>query len=225
MAKENLRNIAIDLRKRGLTYAEILKQIPVAKSTLSLWLKSVGLSKEQNQRITEKKLASARRGGQAKHLQRLALVEKINKESASEIGSITKRELWLMGIMLYWAEGSKEKDYAPGSPADFSNSDPRMIRLFLIWLRDAIGLGDEDIFIELYVHETRKDDIPKMIKIWSRHIGFPKSKFRHIYLKKGKTKTNRKNVGDLYLGILRVRVRASSKLNRRISGWVQGGLQ
>lgn len=49
---------AINLRKRGFSYSEILEQIPVAKSTLSSWLHSIGLSKKQKQRLTEKKLAS-----------------------------------------------------------------------------------------------------------------------------------------------------------------------
>ncbi len=34
---------AIALRKQGKTYSEILAKIPVAKSTLSLWLHDVGL--------------------------------------------------------------------------------------------------------------------------------------------------------------------------------------
>jgi len=45
---------AIELRKKGLSYSEILKCVPVAKSTLSLWLRSVGLSKKQRQRLTDK---------------------------------------------------------------------------------------------------------------------------------------------------------------------------
>ncbi|MDD3728951.1 MAG: hypothetical protein PHH50_01355 [Candidatus Pacebacteria bacterium] len=45
---------AIKLRKKGLSYNDILKEIPVAKSTLSLWLRDVGLSKRQRQKLTEK---------------------------------------------------------------------------------------------------------------------------------------------------------------------------
>ena len=56
------KNKAIELRKQGLSYREILEQIPVAKSSLSLWLKSVKLAESQKQRLTEKKLASARKG-------------------------------------------------------------------------------------------------------------------------------------------------------------------
>ena len=56
---------AITLRKQGLSYNEILKKVPVSKSSLSLWLRSVGLAKEQKQRLTEKKLTSMKRGWEA----------------------------------------------------------------------------------------------------------------------------------------------------------------
>ena len=56
------KNKAIELRQKGLSYKEILEQIPVAKSSLSLWLKSVKLSTNQKQRLTDKKRLSALRG-------------------------------------------------------------------------------------------------------------------------------------------------------------------
>ncbi len=62
IAKQKEKNKAIELRKQGLSYREILGQISVAKSSLSLWLKSVKLAQEQKQRLTDKKLASARKG-------------------------------------------------------------------------------------------------------------------------------------------------------------------
>ena len=52
--KLKLKEKAVKFRKQGLSYSEILKQIPVAKSTLSLWLKSVNLSNKQSQRLAEK---------------------------------------------------------------------------------------------------------------------------------------------------------------------------
>ena len=38
---------AIKFRKEGFFYSEILKKVPIAKSTLSLWLRSVGLTERQ----------------------------------------------------------------------------------------------------------------------------------------------------------------------------------
>ncbi len=55
MSKFNLKEKAILLRRQGMTYSEILKIIPVAKSTLSEWFKSVSLSVSQKHNITVKK--------------------------------------------------------------------------------------------------------------------------------------------------------------------------
>lgn len=61
MLNIKLKQKAIRLRKRGHTYSEILRVIPIAKSTLSEWLKEVGLSIPQQQKITEKRKAGQRR--------------------------------------------------------------------------------------------------------------------------------------------------------------------
>jgi transposase len=53
---------AILLRKQGKTYREILIEIPIAKSTLSDWLRSVELSKPQKQRYTQLRKEAALRG-------------------------------------------------------------------------------------------------------------------------------------------------------------------
>jgi len=221
-AKIEQKNKAIELRKQGLSYTEILEQISVAKSSLSLWLRSVGLSKKQKQRLTDKKLASALKGAKRKKEIRIALTSRIKDKARSEVGKITKRELWLVGIALYWAEGNKEKDCRPGSGAQFSNSDPYMIRIFLRWLSENIKVSRENIGLDIYIHENHKDNIDRAISYWSKHTGFARDNFKHIYFKKNKINTKRKNVGKNYYGLLRVKVKNSSNLNRQISGWVEG---
>lgn len=220
--KLNLKEKAISLRKAGLSYSEILKQIPVAKSTLSLWLRSVGLSNKQKQRLTEKKLASMRRGSIAKKNQRIQLSEKIKKESRAEIKSVNKKELLLIGAALYWAEGSKEKEHNISQGIIFSNSDPFMIKLFLKWLKEIVKIKINDISPEIYIHENSKNNIKKVIKYWSRIINISDTEFRHIYFKKNKISTKRKNIDRNYYGLLRIRVRKSTNLNRKISGWIEG---
>jgi len=216
------KNKAINLRKQGLSYSEILKQIPVAKSTLSLWLQSVGLSKEQKQRLTEKKLASALRGSKRKKEIRIALTDEVKGKAEKEIGNLTERELWLIGIALYWGEGSKEKENRPGSPVKFSNSDPDMIRIFLKWLLEIVKVPKEKVYPEIYIHENHKNRIDTVIDYWASNTSFSKSEFNHIYFKKNKINTKRKNIGDSYYGLLRICVKTSSTLNRTIVGWIQG---
>ena len=86
--KSYLKKKSIFLRKKGWSYSEILRRVPVAKSTLSLWLRSVGLSKKQRQRFTEKKLLAAIRGGETRKKNRLEQTREIINNSILEINSI-----------------------------------------------------------------------------------------------------------------------------------------
>ena len=96
---------AIKLRKSGKTYSEILAEVPVAKSTLSEWLKSVQLAKPQKQRITKKRRMAALRGAQSRRQTRVSEVKALERDGLVEVGAISARELWLIGVALYWAEG------------------------------------------------------------------------------------------------------------------------
>ena len=122
---------AIQLRKEGKTYSEILSEIPIAKSTLSDWLKSVQLATPQKQRITKKRKSAALRGAQVRHQNRISEVEALEKQGFIDVNRLSARELWLIGVALYWAEGSKQYDHSPSTGVTFNNSDARMLLVFL----------------------------------------------------------------------------------------------
>lgn len=212
---------AIALRKQGSSYSEILEKVPVAKSTLSLWLHSVGLSALQQQRLTKKRISSALRGAAVRHRQRVQSTEDIFRKSKEEIGHLSDRELFLIGVALYWAEGSKQKPHAVSARVVFSNSDPAMIVLFMKWLQ-LLCISPDRITIELYVHETAQERVLEIQRFWSKTLKSSINKFSHVYLKKGNEKTNRRNIGREYHGLVRIKVSESTDLNRQISGWVLG---
>ncbi len=222
MAKDKLKKKTIELRTQGRTYSEILKIIPVAKSTVSIWLRGVGLSSRQKQRITEKRQLGQKRGAEAQRNKRIKKQGELINNAQIEVGSLTKRELWLIGIALYWAEGGKEKSSRPGSSANFSNSDPRMIALFIRWLKECAGVNDEDIYADLYIHESHIDKVEEVLSEWGRILNRRRSFFRGVYFKRNKILTKRKNIGILYIGLIRVTIRSSSDLNRKITGWIKG---
>lgn len=219
--KSTEKQLAIQLRKEGKTYSEILLKVPVAKSTLSEWLKSVQLAKPQKQRLTKKRKAASLRGSQARHNTRISEINELNSKGRLDIDKISDRELWLICIALYWAEGSKQSDNSPSTGIMFSNSDSRMIRVFLMWLTQ-IDIPASAVCFELYVHESRKSDVLKFKRWWAKELGMSPSHFDRVYFKKGNPKTQRKNVADLYHGLIRIKVNSSTVLNRKISGWVHG---
>lgn len=213
---------AIALSKEGKTYSEILTEIPVAKSTIGLWLQEVHLAKKQKQQITEKKKAAALRGALARKTDRIRRAKIIHESSKKEISKISNRELWLIGIALYWAEGSKEKERRPSSGTRFMNSDYRMIQVFLLWLKKCVGLSESEIYFELHLHENHEYRVEVVKAFWAKISNMPIEKFQTIRYKRNKPKTKRYNTGDLYYGCLQVRVKASSILSRKIAGWIEG---
>jgi len=82
---KKLQSEAIKLRKAGLSYGEIRKKLNVAKSTLSLWLKSIPLTPEQRKRFYTKAVLALARGTQSQRERRKREVEKIIKEAEKEI--------------------------------------------------------------------------------------------------------------------------------------------
>ena len=216
---------AIKLRRQGLSYSEILKEVPVAKSSLSLWLKSIGLAKEQKQRLTEKKLASALKGSLKRKQNRIESTKKIKDLAIREAGKLTKRELWLISTTLYWAEGHKEKEVGGrirSGKVRLSNSDPFLIKVFLKWLVEIYKVPKVDIVFRIYLHETSQHRLPEVQKYWSESLGFPIDCFQKVSWKKAKINTKRKNIGENYFGLIDLNVRRSTNLNRKIAGWISG---
>ena len=209
------------MRRDGRTYSEILEVVPVAKSTLSLWLRSLGLAEPQKQRLTQKKIDAQRKGAQSRFRARVREIDDLIAQGRKEVGRITDRELWLIATALYWAEGSKQNAASVSAGIQFGNSDARMMKLFLKWL-DLIKIPANNIGYELYIHDNRRSQVEEFCSWWAKRIGVNRSKIDRVYFKRDKPKTRRTNVGDLYHGLLRIRVKSSTVLNRKISGWVEG---
>jgi len=217
-----LKSEAIKLRRKGFSYKEIKDQIFVSKSTLSDWLRYIPLTDEQKHRLLDKTAKARSMGSKALKRYRLERTKKIKNKARGEIEFISERDLQLIGITLYWAEGHKQKVHNPSQRVSFSNSDPRMIKVFLKWLRESLNILDEELTPDIYIHTSYKKKKKDLIDYWSGVTNLEKSVFNHIYIKKNKVHSFRKNRGKNYHGVLRLAVRKSSNLNRKISGWIEG---
>lgn len=211
----------IAMRREGKTYGEIRTIFPIAKSTLSDWLREVGLSTPQKQRITKLRMEAQQKGARMRHEAKVEKRDGIYAVSREQIGNLSDREVWLVATMAYWAEGSKEKKHA-GSQLRFGNMDPRMIRLFLYWLMNIQKIPLAQLKFEIYLHENNKHRVDIVRQYWVNELKIPINLLGIIRFKRHKVMTKRKNIGDLYYGLFQVTVVASSTLVRQIEGWTQG---
>ena len=211
---------AIRLRHEGLRYSDLTRRFGVAKSTLWRWLKAEGLVETQPQRLTEMKRAAQQRGAAIVKARRLARTRAILEQASHEVGALSRRDVWLLGLALYWAEGSKQKPGNVSAGVIFTNSDPAAIRAFVAWITESCGVSKDRLTFEIYLHETA--DATRAQLYWSAQLQLPIEQLSRIRWKHHRPATRRTNVGDSYHGLVRVRVARSSALNRRIAGWIAG---
>jgi hypothetical protein len=219
--KTRERDLAIKMRREGLSYREILQQIPVSKSSLSLWLRSVQLAKRQRQILTAKRYAAVLKGGQTRRRMRLQATEVALAYGRNQIQSLSEKEKLLIGVALYWAEGSKQKERLVSAPVSFGNSDPRMANLFIRWLREVVGCSLDAIRLGIYLHTSHAHRVVEVRRYWIKQLKVPVREIP-IYFKKGNPKTKRYNTAKSYYGLIRISVLRSTQLNRIINGWIEG---
>ncbi len=190
-----LKEKTILLRKRGFSYKEILDKIPVAKSTVSLWCRDVPLTAAQRRRL------EAKHGNRIKGIQAIQTMFwrkrcEYFEEGARAITELNKKDRFIAGLMLYWAEGTK------GSSLALTNSDPRIIKFMTEWLKEFCGIAPEAMVMHMHLHSGQNEQLMK--QYWSELTGIPKTNFLKSFVK-SEGSGYRKKV--LYNGTVKLRVR------------------
>jgi transcriptional regulator with XRE-family HTH domain len=201
---------AIHLRRKGKSYSEIKERVKVSKSTLSGWLKDIELTREQESRLS-KLQATGYAGAKKQQAASLKHHEEIKKNAECEAAELVKDPFFVAGLMLYWAEGSKNF----GS-VQFSNSDPAMIKIMMRWFRSFCAVSEDKFRISLFIHSLHtKEDCQKF---WQDVTSIPPSQFYKPYIKPT-IYSNRKN--KLYEGTCRIIIHQRDLLSK-IIGWKNG---
>jgi transposase len=180
--KAKLRQQAVDLRVDGnLSYSEIKKRLKVSKSTLSYWLKDYPLSVE---RILELRRAGWSKGEASREKYRATMRQKKAEACYAEyliqkkqLSKLSKDAYYVAGLMLYLAEGSK-KDHQ----IVMANTDPGVIRFFIRWMMDHLGVTKDEMRAHLHLYENM--DIDKERKFWKEQLDFSDSQFYKNYISK-----------------------------------------
>ncbi|MYV40683.1 hypothetical protein GT030_20495 [Streptomyces sp. SID1328] len=212
-AKDDLREQARELRRQGCTYDQIEAALGCSRSSVSLRVRD--LPKPERKRSPEEAAAISRKGWEEKLRIRDEERRRTKDEARRWVGALSERELFLVGVGLYWAEGAKDKPYDRRENVTFVNSDPGMIATFLAWL-DLLGVERERLRFTVMIHETA--DVPGAERFWAEVVDADRAAFNKTSLKKHNPKTVRRNTGDAYRGCLVIKVLKSADLYRRIEG-------
>ncbi|GAA2696909.1 hypothetical protein GCM10010310_60610 [Streptomyces violaceolatus] len=114
-AKDDLRAKARELRLQGWTYDQIETELGCSRSSVSMWVRDL-----------------------PKHEPRYT-PQRPKEQAKLAVGELSARELFPVGVGLYWAEGGKDKPYDRRENVVFVNSDPSMTRRPMRQVRRSSG--------------------------------------------------------------------------------------
>ena len=202
---------AVSLRKSGKSYKEIMEQISIPKSTLSGWFRGQNWSNDIALKCVEKSRAgsvarltmlNAIRGG---HLEKA--YEKAGQEAIEDYEKLKFHPLFISGIMIYWGEGDKTSKYR----VSIANTDPQMIKIFRIFLKNICGTNNPKVWLLLY------PDLDETVckEFWVKNCGLEYSDFTKSISIKGKSSVRRIHYGVCNIGV------SSAYLKNKILKWIE----
>jgi hypothetical protein len=220
MRKKKEKAKARKLRKDGKGIKEIAKLLQVSPASVHKWCQDIKLTPFQRKQLDEKSFKALQRGrriaAQNQREKRQKEIRSLKTEGIKAVGKLNKREFFLAGVALYWAEGFK-KDSRLG----FANSDPKMIKFFLKWLIKICGVPLKNIRLKVGVNISHKGRIREIEKYWSKLTGVPLSQFQKPFFQKFKWKKEFRKPEE-YFGVLRIRANKQRQLFRKIHGYIEG---
>lgn len=217
MAYTELRDRAQKLRRNGKSIRNITNILRANKSSVSHWCRDIKLSPPQRKKLFDAQRSAAIRSllnaSERRRRLRIKTTAAQMTLGAEDVGSIDKRDLFMIGLALYWGEGYKNGNEELG----FTNSDPRVIRIFMKWMCDIYGTPPQDFILRVTINSLHRNRIEDIEARWSRITGIPKKQFTtpaFVIAKARKVYSN----PEQYFGTLRVKVRRATSLRRRILG-------
>jgi len=145
-------------KSRNLSMAEIAKELNITHAKVCYWFKKFDIKRRGPSEGSY--IKQNPNGDPFKIKKKLTLKEK---------------QLLLMGLMAYWAEGNKKNRHLVG----LGNLDGRMIKLFLEFLRKICRI--DETRVKLYVRVYKKFNRKKAFVYWEKLLGLSKNQI-HVYL-------------------------------------------
>ncbi len=216
-----LRHEAEILRDKGYSYNMITEELGIARSTMSYWFRNRPFT--PNKKVLQRIQYGPIKAGTTKHNTRVKEVAELRSTGIAEVGSLSKRDLWMLGIGIYIGEGAKSIE-----SVRIMNSDPKVIAISMRWLIESCSLTRENIIISMHLYPD--NDIQDCMRFWSGVTGLNEKNFRktQIDLRTDKSRNGR---GKLPYGTVQLRVHSLGNrkngvvLFRKIMGWIDGVLR
>lgn len=126
--------------------------------------------------------------------------------------SLKDERLKIIGTVIYWGEGAKSDKT---NVVDLANSDPKMVSIFIKFLRQICGVDESKLRILLYCYSNQKP--LDLIKFWSKITKVSPKQFSKPYVREDFLPEKE---GKMPHGLIHVRY-GDKKLLMKIKEWIE----
>ncbi|MDO8577447.1 MAG: hypothetical protein Q7R55_01090 [Candidatus Wildermuthbacteria bacterium] len=219
MAKSLEYNKARKMRSRGGSIRDIANAISVAKSTVSLWCRDIQLTPRQIEKLQGNRIrggyAGRLKGARMQYERRIQRTQEFEGKGKNLLGKLSVRDILSVGLGLYWGEGTTY-----GRRAEFTNSDPFIIRFILRWFKQVFHFDTSRFKFYILINEIHKDRLKEVQKYWVKITGISQKSFGKTTLIKAKNKKVYANFATHY-GTLKVCVKKPVEIHHQIMGMLK----
>lgn len=220
MAKSEEKLKAFAMRREGKSIKEIAKQVGVSSGSVSAWVREIELTPEQRAFLTKRQIASGEQGRQkgadSNRERKEMRIREAREASSQRFSSLSIEQLFVLGLGLYWGEGSK-------SPRNKSliltNSDPAIIKLMIRWFSDCFGVDQSRFRPRICIADTHRDREEILLSYWSKTLGLPVSQFsKTSFLPTGKKLYENR---DIYYGVIALYIARGTAVRHLILAYIE----
>ncbi len=215
MSKSDEKLAALRLRRKGFSIKDIAKKLQVSPGSVSLWCQGIILTASQQAILKQKQKiaghAGRQKGADMNRAKRMESLANATVQAESEIENVSNRELFYLGLGIYWGEGVKSRT----GQATVVNSNPRILRVMMRWFVECLAVKKEDFRPYVYISGAHSDRGEVIMEYWEKVLGLPRLQFKSpVYL----TQRPKQKYGnqDNYYGVVALRVIKSTQLKYRI---------
>ena len=198
---KSIKEQAITLRKEGYSYRYISKELDTSLSTLSYWLTPISYTPNKH---TLNTISLARiNAARTKNSKKQKSIQEAKEIAHVDIGTISKRDLLMLGLGIYIGEGTKAND-----EVRLVNGDPWVIRVMIQWFKKIYSVSEKHFRARIHMYPD--NDERKAVIFWCQKTGLSKSCFQKTQIDRRTNKTKNK-IGKLPFGTLHLTIRGNGK--------------
>lgn len=160
---------AFEMRRRGMSFNEIVAELGMSKSTLSHWFRDVDWSREIGKNLSEQVQKESTGRIYSLNKKRGAVLKAwymaAEEEARQEMERLRHNPLFISAIAMYWGEGDK----CTKGLVRITNTDPQMLVIFRRFLVEICNVPEAKLRGALFLYSDLNESLCR--EYWVTQVG------------------------------------------------------